>query len=114
MHYSIQPNGSLKIIACNSSRADLAQAFSDGGYHKAESHVIDQIVGNGLSFVSPEQIGALTNAPIFGEGVYLDDAGQACLEPNARIWWYPQYETIDPWAQLKNTGAVEFRLAPAP
>lgn len=111
MRYEELPNGALRFIANNDDRADLAYAYKEGGYPRAESTVIDLVVGNGLDFVLPEHIGALTDSPIFAEGFFFDDDNNPHLEDDAKVWWFPDYAIRDPWAELRNKGRVDFTRA---
>jgi len=61
-----------------------------------------------LEWVSPEEVGALTDAPIFGE-VDRDDHGN--LTKVHDLWWFPKYETIDPVQELREKGKVFFTHA---
>lgn len=58
----------------------------------------------------PEDIGALTDAPILGYEVEHDDDGAVMYVE--RVYWYPQYETRDPLAELLE-GRLVFTLAPS-
>ena len=109
--YRELPGGALRITADNAGRADLADATRAGGYHRAESEVAESIVGNGLEFVAPEHIGALTDAPIIAEGFGFTDEGEPELSEGAKVWWFPDYQVRDPWALLRDTGRVDFTLA---
>lgn len=119
MRCTVLPNGDLRITACNEVRAGLAQAYRDGGYYGAESLAIECIrealPGYSPELIPPENIGALTDAPIIA-----DDADFLCSAdgygfvpcPESRIWWFPNYAIIDPWEELKNRGVVVFDRAP--
>lgn len=110
---AIQPNGALLITANNEARAELAQAFRDGGYPKAESAVIDGLHER-YSWVRPELIGALTDAPILTEyqSVNYADDGVMSVDPDAKVWWFPGYEMRDPWRELADKGRVVFTDQP--
>jgi hypothetical protein len=101
----ILPNGCLKITADNEGRADLKNEYQQGGYPKAEDYVIDSLHDN-FYFVLPEQIGALTSAPIFTDELDIDDDGKVAYVGD--VFWYPNYMLIDPWEELKNKGYVIF------
>ena len=62
-------------------------------------------------WLQPEEIAALTDAPILGYGVKRADTGE--LVHAERVYWYPQYETRDPLAELLE-GHLVFQLAPEP
>lgn len=68
-----------------------------------------RLIGNGWSFIAPEDIGALTAAPIVGYDVDMDDQGTITSAPN--VWWYPQYETKDPIEELKSKGSIILQWA---
>lgn len=106
----------LIITADNESRADLADAYRDqsnyGGCIKAES-----LVGDGLhekwEFIQPEDVGALTDAPILcdADGLDYPDDGGRIVRNDAKVAWFPNYMVTDPWEVLRNTGRVTFTLA---
>lgn len=99
----------LIFLADNEGRADLAYAFREGGYPRAESCVLDHIIGNGLESLAPEEIGALTDAPIFGDDIGRDDAHNITQADN--VFWFPDYCVRDPWEELRNKGRVSFQRA---
>jgi len=61
---------------------------------------------NGWSFVRPEDVGALTDAPIISEDVDTDDQGN--VRNVGTVYWYPEYDVRDPVAQLLENGYIEF------
>ena len=54
----------------------------------------------------PEEIGALTDAPILSDDIEYDDEGEVVRV--GVVYWYPQYDVADPVAQLLASGSVEF------
>lgn len=82
--------------ACPEAR-DIEQAF--------EEYVI---ADKGWQWVAPEQIGAMTSAPIFGD-VSMNDQGD--VEEIHQIWWYPEYETKNYAEELLTKGTVKFTHA---
>lgn len=114
--FTILPNGDLRITADNATRAGLAEAYRSGGYYEAESLMLE-FMRNGwnempLDIIPPENIGALTDAPILAEAEYPDDGGGPVPYPESPVWWFPDYCIIDPWEELKNKGRVIFDRAP--
>lgn len=112
----ILPNGDLLLTADNAIRSGLAEAYRSGGYPEAESLVLEML-RNGccqmhLDLIPPENIGALTDAPIVAEADYPDDGSGPVPYPDSPVWWYPDYAIIDPWEQLKNKGRVVLTRAP--
>ena len=51
-------------------------------------------VRHGWSWVRPEDIGALTDAPILSDGIEYDD--QVDVVNVGAIYWYSYYEVSDP------------------
>jgi len=68
-------------------------------------------IGNGWWQVSPESIGALTDAPIIGYDIGFTDEGEVELYDESKIYWYPNYMIKDPWKVLLKEGEVFFDLA---
>ena len=91
----IDKDGDLRITADNLSRRDLRNCYESDGYFSAEEMVKRDLGRQGYTFTLPEEVGALTDAPIFS-----DFAGA--------VWWYPGYMVLDPWGELKNQGRVTF------
>jgi len=98
----------LTFMADNEGRADLAAAYRAGGYPRAESEVLSATGGNGLEMVAPEDIGALTSAPIFSDDFGRADSGE--VAHCGRVFWFPDYMVRDPWEELKNKGRVVFPI----
>jgi hypothetical protein len=57
----------------------------------------------------PEDIGALTEAPILTEDLETDHEGN--VRHVGVVYWYPQYQVFDPVAQLLQNGCVDFERA---
>jgi len=67
------------------------------------------IANSDLEWVRPEEIGALTSAPILGI-VDRDDRGE--LTGVDSIFWFPNYQIESPMRTLAETGTVTFDAAP--
>ncbi len=94
MQTQIIDNGNLVLTADNEDRAYIASEQRQYGYLGAESAIQDDLFCNcEFEFILPEDIGALTDAPIISDG--------------ENVWWFPDYMITDPWALLKQ-GRVEF------
>lgn len=98
-------NNQLIITADADGQEELEDAYTKGGHPKAEQEVIEAITGNGLSYIAPEQIGALTDAPIFGD-IGIGDDGE--VDYVGDVFWFPNYMITDPWKELAETGRVVF------
>ena len=104
MDYEVTEKG-LLITASNDDRHDLKNAYESGGYYYAECLVANAIGGNGLDFIRPEMIGALTDQPLICDYVVNDDDTVEVCGP---IYGYPNYMLYDSFEELKNTGKVLF------
>ena len=102
----VQADGRLKITADNVSRTDLRNCYASGGYFKAEEMVQEDIWRWNFQFTLPENIGALTDAPIICDDLSIDDAGTVISVGD--VWWFPNYQITDPWQDLKDRGRVFF------
>lgn len=103
-------NGNLEIsVTDESERQEIADAIAGGDVSDNSMYdAFERLVANGYSWIAPEQIGALTSAPILSDSPG-DDQGNP--DPNANYWWYPQYETRSPMEDLAETGKTIFTLA---
>lgn len=107
VEFDTQANGKLHITLLPEAREDVQEiAFSQElTADNKLAEVIEWHIGNGWSFVDPEDIGALTEAPILSDDVDYDDQGKAKV---GVVYWYPEYEVTDPVAQLLENGFVDF------
>ena len=67
--------------------------------------VLEPLTSNGFEWVRPEEIAALTSAPIIGE-VVRDDHGE--LTKIHTLFWYPDYAVRSPVQVLAEKGTVTF------
>jgi len=91
-------NGDLKITPKETieEEEDIGEIFED-------------VIGNtSLDWIAPEEIEALTDAPILGE-VERDDHGEITKTHN--IWFYPDYMVTDPAEELKEGRTIIFKKA---
>ena len=132
LKHEILPNGNLKISADAEDLAELrrwredddTEFASDRVLHDAFEHMI---CNSELDWVNPEQIGALTEAPIlgiFGETKPARDCGPNCrevggwpdengvhtlwVEPVERAWAYLDYALRSPLEDIARYGYVVF------
>jgi hypothetical protein len=114
MRHTVLPNGNLMLTASNTDRSALAEAYRLRGYYGAEM-LISEAFHELLTFIQPEHIGALTDAPILTDDAdYSDEAmarGGPVPHDDVAVWWFPDYMVIDPWAELTRKGRVVFTKA---
>ena len=105
--FDILQNGNLRIRLLEDQRASVEEIFAQEiTADNKLAQVIEWQLGNGWSFVRPEDIGALTEAPILSEEIDTDDQGP--VREVGTIYWYPQYDVSDPVAKLLEKGYVDF------
>ena len=102
-----QPNGNIRIALLEEAREDVQEiASKELDADNKLAQVIEWQLSNGWSFVRPEDVGALTDAPILSEEVDTDTQGNVLKV--GTVYWYPQYDVRDPVAQLLQNGYVDF------
>jgi hypothetical protein len=94
------PNG-LKISVSLDQREDLDP-------EKSWEEGFEYLLSNGWDAIPPEEIGALTDAPIIGHAE-RDERGE--MVDAYDIYWYPEYELKNPIEELKKNGEVIFTKA---
>lgn len=108
------PNGNLKF---EMEPADIDQIElmleRHGGNDLAFLHdMLDSFgfLGNGQLYpIYPEDVGALTDAPLLSNEVeYLEDGGRLV---RGDVWWYLAYERFNFAEELLTQGAVTFTRA---
>ena len=107
--YEITDEG-LVFTADVDTRWEIEEQLFDKGknYYAAVAEVFEYPICNGLSWVEPEDVGALTNSVIFSDASLQDDG---TYPDDAQFFWYPAYQIEDPVETLMNTGKVIFEKA---
>jgi hypothetical protein len=105
---SILPNGDLRITANNKARAWLKEVLAEVSVVELWPCLAEILEYDypWLRFAWPEELGALTSAPILLE---ISDKGEDLFSP--RVWWYPNYQIKDELGILKKTGRLVMTLA---
>lgn len=102
-------SGDLKFtIADTSGKEFLSEIVdSDKNWALKWADFTEDFVGNGVfDTVAPEEVGALTDAPILTDEKRVEDNGDVSFV--GKLWWYPSYETTDPLEQLLTDKVVIF------
>jgi hypothetical protein len=110
--WTTDANGNMVITADQESRDDLRdlharQENGDLSFPDIESRVFEELH---LQEVRPEEIGALTSAPIVTDDVDRDDDGK--LTRIGRVWWFPNYQVECLTETLQQRGTVRLTFAP--
>jgi hypothetical protein len=104
----VSENG-ITITLTPEGKEALVEEMADGDkrsddilFSLLEEHVQDGTI----DFIQPEEVGALTDSPIFGTDVERDDSGG--IAGYTAVYWFPNYQVADPVEILLEDGEVFF------
>ncbi|KWU26321.1 hypothetical protein [Burkholderia cenocepacia] len=114
MKFEKLPSGNLALIMDPVDADEVAELLRNATHldHGFLGDLLEYArwPGNGLLYqVSPESIGALTDAPILTDELVLTDAGDAVVE--GKVWWYEPYQVSSFAEVLLRDGRVVFQHA---
>jgi hypothetical protein len=116
MKYEFEKNGNL-LISAEPSDKDFLEDLKvrhQGNDVAALADILEDTgwAPNGrLMLVAPEEIAALTDAPILTDDKVVNDDGSA--EVPGRVWWFPDYMVVNFLDQLLEKGNTVFHAAQA-
>ncbi len=85
---------------------ELKEAVAAGNTQNALIDLLEHIIANSdIDWIRPEEIGAMTDAPIFG---HIDRNDQGEVVSVGDVWWYPNYMVSDPIEVLAERGTITF------
>ncbi len=73
--------------------------------------LLDDHLSCGWELIAPEELAALTSAPILGTGIDRDDQGKICRVEH--LYWFPDYAIRDEIEELLTAGEITFDRAPS-
>ena len=103
-NFVILPNGNLKIERV-ASVEEIKTVIEDTTDPLVD--LLDYQLCNGWDWIRPEEIGALTDAPILGQVTRNDDGDFL----DGDVYWFPDYMVTDPVEHLLTHGYVIFQKA---
>jgi len=106
-------DGDLAIVLTREGREEserIEEMRSEHGVHAALETLLEDHLGNGWELVPPEDIGALTSAPILSDEIERDDDGE--ITEVGRVYWYPDYQVRDEIEALRERLVVVFHGVP--
>lgn len=111
---SVLPNGDLKFTLTGETLDYVWEQYVAGAWSDIADLVCEyDLTANGeLYTILPEWIGALTSAPIFSDELDYDGGDTDTVSHVGRVWWFPDYQILDPMRILLDTGEVIFPRAP--
>lgn len=95
-------DGNLHIRLNRSGRRHFATIREERdafGIHAALCALLEDHLCNGWEMVPPEDIGALTAAPILSDEISRNEDGQ--VTEAGRVYWYPDYQVRDEIEELR-------------
>jgi len=95
-------DGNLHIRLNRNGRrhfADIREQRDAFGINAALCALLEDHLCSGWEMVPPEDIGALTAAPILSDEVVRDDEGR--LTEAGRVYWYPDYQVRDEIEEIR-------------
>ena len=90
--------GNLLMSATPEGREDAAGSLAAKPTDSALAELLEEAMGNGWSWEDPEELGALTDAPIISD-------------PDGNVYWHERYQVEDPIQMLADGESVRFDLA---
>ena len=106
--FELQADGNLKIALLPEARQDVQEiaASTEWDADTKLAEVLAWQLANGWTWVRPEDVGALTGAPILSEEVDTDEQGN--ITQVGTVYWYSDYQVVDPVTQLLENGSIVF------
>jgi hypothetical protein len=79
--------------------AEIREQRDAFGINTALHALLEDHLCNGWEMVPPEDVGALTAAPILSDEIARDDDGR--VTEAGRVYWYPDYQVRDEIEELR-------------
>lgn len=117
MKFVTLPNGNLQFALENDADKETVQdllaknAGDDVGFLADLLEDTEWQPNGHLHLVHPEDIAALTGAPILATERDIADDGTVSVPESARVWWFPDYMVLHFGQVLLKEGKVSFMHA---
>ena len=102
-------NGNLVVTLTPEGKQEIADAIADSKNIGSDDFMLELFeyeLCNGWGVVNPEDVGALTDSPLFSDETVFDEDGD--FESVGRIYWFPNYQIESPVETLYEKGEVIF------
>ena len=115
MQRIVETNGNVTFVMEGNDRESLEMAKDRVGAvdHEFLSDMLDIMgfSGNNIYMpIKPEDVGAITDAPMFTDELSYDYDGMKDVEGD--VWWFPNYQVESFADTLFQSGRVTFQKAP--
>lgn len=108
-NFIILHNGNLKIELTKEGREEIEHYYNchpEMNDYDILFELIEHQLCNGWTWLNPEDVGALTDAPILSDGASYNDDGVMIVYGG--VWWYPNYQVVDLAKELEKSGYLIF------
>ena len=102
--------GDLEILLNRNGRrhfSEIRERRDTFGINAALYALLEDHLYCGWEMVPPEDIGALTSAPILSDEISRDDHGN--VTSAGRVYWYPNYQIIDEIDEIRKELVLVFQ-----
>lgn len=106
-------DGNLEILLNEHGRSNfntIQEVRDVQGINEALHSLLEDHLCNGWEMVPPEDIGALTAAPILSDEIVRDENGR--VVEAGRVYWYPDYAVRDEIEELRGRLMLLFQGVP--
>ena len=103
-------DGNLRIALTEDGSAEFGTIVEERtrfGIHAALCTLLEDHLCTGWEMVPPEDIGALTAAPILSDEISRDDHGR--VTEVGRVFWFPDYAVRDEIEEIRRDLAIVFQ-----
>lgn len=110
----VKKKNSLELVP-NPDGIEEARSLLNDDHTSSDDKLLQMIefqIGNGWSWLSPSDIGAMTSAPIISDEVFQNDHGDIVLV--GRVYWHSNYAVEDPIARFAEGKSVTFQAEGKP
>lgn len=108
-------NGNLMISLTEEGRKLLTEedSFGELSSHDKWDTLMEWWEGNSeYRHTEACVVGGLTDSPMIACHLWLNDDGEWEKNDEFKVWWFPEYETVDEFAKMDIDGHVIFTAAP--
>ena len=102
--------GDLEILLNEKGQVDFAELLeirNAHGIHAALCTLLEDHLQTGWEMVPPEDLAALTSAPILSDEIERDEWGK--IVEAGRVYWYPDYAVRDEIEEIRKKLVLVFQ-----
>jgi hypothetical protein len=103
-------DGNLRILLNRNGQRHFATIRDEKdafGIHAALCALLEDHLSSGWEMIPPEDIGALTAAPILSDEIVRDEDGRVIQA--GRVYWYSDYQVLDEIEELRTNLSLVFQ-----